>query len=119
MPSPRIRTVVINAEDPALLVAFWSGFFDVEVREDDPESGIVWLQPSSPGGVSIAIQRVAEHSVPTTHVHLDVAVDDLDLATATIERLGGRVNKVNRLDNGFEWRVVQDPVGHEFCIFVD
>lgn len=117
MPSPRIRTVILNARDVEAMVAFWSAFLEVPVQERDDESGIVWLAPHTDGGVNIGIQRVDHALAPVTQVHLDVAVDDLDAATASIERLGGRLVKVNRLAGGFEWRVVADPAGHELCIF--
>lgn len=119
MPSPRLHTVMINAVDLAPLVAFWSDFMEVDAGELDEDVGIVWLKPSEPGGVTIAIQRVTDHPAPVTHVHLDIGVDDLDAATAVIERLGGRLHTVNRLANGFEWRVMQDPEGHEFCIVAE
>jgi predicted enzyme related to lactoylglutathione lyase len=117
--SPRIRTIIINAEDPTVVVAFWAGFLDVTVHEADEDAGIVWLRPDTDGGVNLGVQRVEHPPSSDTQVHVDIAVDDLDHATATIERLGGRLRKVNRLANGFEWRVMCDPVGHEFCIFVE
>ena len=110
---------MINADDVPTLVEFWSGFMEVDAGDLDDEAGIVWLRSGTPGGVTIGIQRVTDHPAPITHVHLDISVDDLDAATATIERLGGGLQKVNRLENGFEWRVVTDPAGHEFCIFVE
>lgn len=119
MTSPRIRTIIVNAEDATAVAAFWAAFLDVTVQEVDDEAGIVWLRPQSAGGVNLGVQRVEHLRSAGSQVHVDIAVDDLDQATMAIERLGGRLQQVNRLENGFEWRVMCDPAGHEFCIFVE
>jgi predicted enzyme related to lactoylglutathione lyase len=119
MTSPRIRTIIINAEDPAVVVAFWAAFLDVTVQDADDDAGIVWLRPQTVGGVNLGVQRVEHAPSAGTEVHVDIAVDDLDQAMATVEGLGGRLRQANRLENGFEWRVMCDPAGHEFCIFVE
>ncbi|MGB8858707.1 MAG: VOC family protein [Ilumatobacteraceae bacterium] len=119
MPSPRIRTVILNAPEPAPVVAFWSGFLEASAREADPEAGIVWLEPSEPGGIALGVQTVDHALQPASQVHLDIEVADLAVSTARIEELGGSLQKINRLDNGFEWRVMRDPAGHEFCIFME
>ncbi len=69
----RIRTIIINSEQPDLLVGFWSRLLGVAVLEHDDEAGIVWLAPDTEGGVNL----------------------------------------------GFQWRVMADPDGKEFCIFRD
>lgn len=118
MGTPQIRTVIINANDPQPVVAFWSGFLEVGIAHHDDHARITWLAPSAPGGVNIGIQQVDDPAdPPVTTVHLDLAVDDLDAATETITRLGGGHRRTNRLADGFEWRVMHDPAGHEFCIF--
>lgn len=101
------------------MVAFWAAFLDVTVQDVDDEAGIVWLRPNAPGGVNLGVQRVEHAPAVGTQVHVDIAVDDLDEAMATIERLGGRHRHTHRLGNGFEWRVMCDPAQHEFCIFVE
>ena len=116
MPAPRITTVIVNSERPDVLVAFWSGFLRTEVQFSDV--GITWLRPSVEGGVSVGIQQVERKLGAHTEVHLDIEVDDLDGAQSLAEELGGTLLKVDHLDNGFEWRVMQDPDGNEFCIFV-
>lgn len=116
MPAPRITTVIVNSERPDVLVAFWSGFFRTEVQFS--EAGITWLRPSVEGGVNVGIQQVERKLGTHTETHLDIEVDDLDGAQAVAEELGGALVAVNRLGNGFEWRVMQDPDGNEFCIFV-
>lgn len=101
------------------MIAFWSGLLELTVKDNDPDADIVWLHAAAPGGLSLAVQTVDHPLAPVTQIHLDVAVDDLDATTARIQELGGSLQKVNRLGNGFEWRIMRDPAGHEFCIFME
>lgn len=117
MPSPRIVTVIVNSERPDELVAFWCGFFHTEIQFS--EAGITWLKPTTEGGVNVGIQHVERKVGTHTEIHLDIRVDDLDDAQSTVEELGGALVKINRLDNGFEWRVLTDTDGNEFCVFAE
>lgn len=114
---PRIRTVIINATDPTALAGFWAGFLGVAVQETDPGAGIIWLRPDTEGGVNVGLQQVAAKLSTHTETHLDISVDDLDDSQQLIEALGGRLVKANRMENGFEWRVMADVEDNEFCIF--
>lgn len=116
MPTPRIRTVIINSESPERLVTFWSSFLAVDVLDAEPDPDIIWIKPDSVDGVNLGFQRV-EAAAPASRAHLDVAVEDLDAAQQTIESLAGSHVETNSLADGFEWRVVADPDGNEFCIF--
>lgn len=115
----RIRTVIVNTTRPPELAAFWSALLGVDVAVDDPTAGIIWLRPDTEGGTNLGFQRVDHPRSGRTETHVDVAVDDLDDAQRRIEQLGGRVVSINRLADGFEWRVVTDLDGNEFCIFVE
>ena len=90
--SARLHTVVINSEQPDRLVGFWGAVLGVEVSSDEPSAGITWLHPDRPGGVAVAIQRVAEKLARHTETHVDIGVDDLDDAQAIVqvERLSVR-----------------------------
>ena len=116
--SARLHTVVINSEQPDRLVGFWGAVLGVEVSSDEPSAGITWLHPDRPGGVAVAIQRVAEKLARHTETHVDIGVDDLDDAQAIVERAGGRLVEIRHAGD-FEWRVMADPDGNEFCLFVD
>ncbi|MCP3939170.1 MAG: VOC family protein [Actinomycetia bacterium] len=117
--APRVGTITVNTEDLDKAVAFWSSFLGVEVLHSNTDIGIVWLCPDTPDGVNMAFQLVATRPAPPNEVHLDIAVDDLDSAQAKIEQLGGSLVAVNHLGNGFEWRVVTDSEGNQFCILCE
>lgn len=115
MGSPKIRTVMIHAADAKRAVAFWSGF--MELAPVDGVGQFTWLKKSDGDGISIAIQQSEAPLTPNATVHPDIEVENLDLATARIEALGGKLVKANKLESGFEWRVVSDTEGNHFCIF--
>ncbi|MEN9645244.1 MAG: hypothetical protein RL238_1913 [Actinomycetota bacterium] len=115
MPAPRITTVIINAEQPERLISFWCAVFQTEVAVQD--AGITWLARQAEGAVGFGIQQVDRKRGTHTETHLDIEVDDLDVAQQQVEALGGSLLAVRRLPDGFEWRVMADPDGNEFCLF--
>jgi predicted enzyme related to lactoylglutathione lyase len=114
MPARHIATIVINSAHPSRLVAFWSAFLDTTVAHE--MQGLTWLQPTEDGGVSLAVQHVEAKAAAQSDVHIDIVVEDLDVAQRQVEGRGGSFVAVHRLDDGFEWRIVADPDGNQFCI---
>ncbi len=48
-------------------------------------------------------------------MHLDIAVEDVDAASARVEALGGM--KLQEIEeSGARWIVMADPDGNEFCL---
>ncbi len=109
-----VGSVVINVVDIERETAFWSALLGVGVARSFP-GFFVWLEPQHPGGVSVALQKVAEPKSGRNRVHLDTGVTDLDEAQARIEELGGSLVETHDMA-GFRWRVMADPEGNEFCI---
>ncbi len=69
-------------------------------------------------GLTIGFQKVPDPKAGKNRLHLDLLVDDLEVATAEIEALGGRWLKPGdtRELEGFQWRLMADPDGNEFDI---
>jgi predicted enzyme related to lactoylglutathione lyase len=62
-------------------------------------------------------QRVPERKTVKNRVHLDIAVDEVESATAAIEALGGRrLPGPDFGEDGYHWRVMADPEDNEFCL---
>lgn len=114
-PVVTVATVVINVVDFEQEKAFWQALLGVGVAREFP--GFVWLEPQHEGGISVALQQVAEATPGRNRLHLDSGVADLDVAQASIEALGGSLVEEHEI-MGFRWRVMADPEGNEFCIAV-
>lgn len=72
-------------------------------------------------GVMITVERVLNHQPPDwpgdaipKHLHLDLFVEDLDVAEAAALAIGAR--KPDTQPAPGKWRVLLDPVGHPVCI---
>jgi predicted enzyme related to lactoylglutathione lyase len=105
-----------TADDPALLAEFYRLLLGLEVMIAAPD--FVALKGA---GVLLTAQRVEGHvrpdwpSGPTPkQVHLELAVDDLEVAEAAALALGA-TRPAEQPDPG-RWRVLIDPAGHPFCI---
>lgn len=117
----RLGWVQIDAGDPSALAAFWSEVLGRPLDEaplGDPPH-YVGLEPD-PSGMVVSFQRVPEPKTSKNRLHLDVEVDDVDAAQASIERLGGRHLPMDDFhEYGFHWRQMEDPEGNEFCLIYD
>jgi predicted enzyme related to lactoylglutathione lyase len=114
----RIDNLLLDSSDPEAIVPFWCGFLGVGVAGRLADGQFVELSPPPGGGVSLIIQRVPEPKSGKNRMHVDIEVEDLEVATREIERLGGRWRDgEEHEDHGYRWRVMADPEGNEFCIF--
>jgi predicted enzyme related to lactoylglutathione lyase len=111
--------VVIDATDPETLAQFWCAMLDVGVEATIGAGQFVVLSATT-DGLTIGFQRVAESKAGKNRMHLDLIVEDLDEATATVDSLGGRWLEpgTTRELEGFQWRCMADPEGNEFDIDV-
>lgn len=77
------------------------------------------LAPVTPNGPKLIFQRVPEVKQGKNRLHLDVRVEDIDVAATRVEALGGRrLPGGDCSEDGFTWRVMADPEGNEFCLIV-
>lgn len=107
-------TVVINTTSIKPLRDFWSELLGVGVAREF-EGFFTWLEPQQEGGVALGFQAVPDPTEGRNRLHLDLVVSDLDEAQARIEALGGSHLESQDM-GGFQWRVMADPDGNEFCI---
>ncbi|MGD9955407.1 MAG: VOC family protein [Candidatus Nanopelagicales bacterium] len=121
MSLPRLSGVVLGSRDPQALAAFYEAFLGW-VRVDD-EPGWVKLEPPG-GGTGVSFQGEPDHVPPVwpggpgdqqMQLHLDVEVADLETETARAVSLGAVVAEHQPQD---DVRVLLDPAGHPFCIWV-
>jgi catechol 2,3-dioxygenase-like lactoylglutathione lyase family enzyme len=116
-----LTAVVLGAPEPRKLAAFYQDLLGWAVRTDEPG----WVTLTAPdGGAGLSFQQEADHVPPAwpprpgdqqMMMHLDIEVEDL--ATACEHALGCGATLA-----GFQpqerVRVLLDPAGHPFCLWV-
>ena len=116
----RFPGFVIDCPDAAELANFYGALLDWSVKVDDDGS---WADIRSGDGQVISFQGVDDYVPPAwpsqavpQQMHLDVIVDDLDVAGAATIELGA-----TEAENqpGTKFRVFVDPAGHPFCLCLD
>jgi len=111
-----LRALVVDADDPAKLAAFWQAVLGVGVVEQMED----WVQlgvGSGRGRVYLAFQPATD-AAPAGRMRLrpDLEVEDMDVAQGRIEALGGRLVEIVHERTGETHRRMADPEGNEFTI---
>lgn len=120
-PRLRIETINFDCADPEAMAEFYGQLFGWEVtfRDDD---FILMRDPA--GGTGLSFQQRSDYRPPVwpeepgaqeKMIHLDIRVDDLTAAMAHALACGARLaDYQGRKD----LRVMLDPAGHPFCLFL-
>lgn len=127
-PSVRATSVTVMTPDPLLLADFYARLLGVEVTATEPPP------PAGPAAAAFAQIRMphltlnfeyearwtrpvwpAEAGHQSATQHLDLWVDDLDAASAWATACGATLAGTQPQD---DVRVLLDPVGHPFCLFL-
>jgi catechol 2,3-dioxygenase-like lactoylglutathione lyase family enzyme len=116
--------VVLNSPDPQALAEFYQRLLGWTLFPDDDGSDFVSLAPSAETGYNLAFQREelyerpvwpAERGKPQMQLHLDLEVDSLDEAVAHAVGCGAELAEFQPQDGV---RVMLDPDGHPFCLYL-
>ena len=111
-PVGELFEIVIDVADLDRSAHFWSQVLGLKVTH---QWGEYLGFERQEGGLMICLQRVSEKKTSKNRLHLDVAVEDVDTASARVEALGGR--KLQEIEeSGMRWTVMADPDGNEFCL---
>ena len=109
----RLHHVVVDCPDPAALAGFYSELLGLPVTYCSDDWVVIAKNDTTSG---IAFQLAPDHRPPSwpdperpQQYHLDVMVDDVEVAGPEVLRLGAR-----RLPGGDH--VYADPAGHPFCL---
>jgi predicted enzyme related to lactoylglutathione lyase len=109
-----LRAVVVDAADPPELAEFWQAVLGVGVVEHAPD----WIQlEPDRSSTFLAFQPAPAGATPTGfRTRPDIQVDDLDVAQARVEALGGRLVEVMHARPGEIHLRMADPEGNEFTL---
>jgi len=106
----------LDCSDLDRLASFWEAAADLVIG-GEIEGRYVTL---SGHGITLNLQGVAEPKTVKNRMHLDLLVDDLELAVRRLESLGAtRLTATARAEFGQRWYVLADPEGNEFCVAPD
>ena len=106
--------VVIDCHDTMLLAEFWRDVLGGEIERQSRE----WVALRPPTGITVSFQEVPEAKAVKNRVHLDIAVDDLEVAAVAAEAIGATRIGGPQLDPVGGFQVMADPEGNEFCFIV-
>lgn len=116
MPVARLAMTTLDCADPQPLAEFWAALLDGTIIMRTEDVAVVRTDTTW-----IGAGRVPNYQPPTwpggttpKHIHLDLAVRDLNEAEAEALRLGAR--KADEQPQPDQWRVYFDPAGHPFCL---
>jgi catechol 2,3-dioxygenase-like lactoylglutathione lyase family enzyme len=117
----RVSGVVLDAPDARELAAFYRRLLGWAVAMDEPD----WMMLRAPdGGPGLSFQTERGYARPTwpagpgdqqMMVHLDIEVDDLEVAGAHAVAAGATLADYQPQD---DVQVYLDPAGHPFCLWV-
>jgi predicted enzyme related to lactoylglutathione lyase len=114
--------VVLDAPDARSLARFYAEMLEWRVTVEEPDYAVI--APES-GVAYLGFQTSPEYVPPVwppqdgrqqMMMHVDVEVDDLDAAVADAAALGARAADHQPQETV---RVMLDPVGHPFCLYLD
>jgi catechol 2,3-dioxygenase-like lactoylglutathione lyase family enzyme len=119
-PVARLQSIVLDAADPRRVAEFYRDLLGWEIVYTDDD----WTTLSDGGPVRLAIQLAPDHRPPSwpdpdhpQQAHLDLHVDDLDVAERQALELGATKAQVQPSPKD-TFRVFLDPAGHPFCLCV-
>src|ERR1051325_2959462 len=111
----RFASFVLDCPDSSALATFYGRLLDWTPKIDDG-----WAEVHSDAGQYFAFQQVDGFTPPEwpgqerpQQMHLDVEVDDIDVAEAQVLELGATKHEHQP---GETFRVYLDLAGHPFCL---
>jgi catechol 2,3-dioxygenase-like lactoylglutathione lyase family enzyme len=117
-----VATVCIDCADAHAMADFYGRLLGWEVTFREPN----WVLMRDPaGGTGLSFQAEVGYRAPEwpdqpggqdKMLHLDIEVDDLESAVAHALASGARLAEYQPQSRV---RVLLDPAGHPFCLFVD
>ena len=116
----RYPTTVIDCPDPAALATFYGALLDWKVNLHQGSDDGAWTDITDVTGQRYCFQQAENYTPPVwpeqdvpQQMHIDVDVDDLDVAEAAVLALGAVKHEHQP---GETFRVFLDPAGHPFCL---
>jgi len=116
----RLVHLVVDANDPASLAAFWAGALGWDVADESEGEVDVWpagFTYPDPVAVPLVFVPVPEPKTGKNRVHLDLASTSLAHQAHLVSRVRDLgATPVDLGQGDVPWVVLADPEGNEFCL---
>ena len=121
-----IASVTFDCADALAVGQFWSAALgrplDPKASSDFATIGFAgrrnsvgWAPSERDDGPTWMFIRVPEPKTAKNRMHVDLAAADREAEVARLVELGAK--RVTDMDEwGYQWTVMQDPEGNEFCV---
>jgi hypothetical protein len=110
--SLQAATVMVDCADPSTLARWYVEVLGGEVLGDH---GVIVITRVNGMPMNLGFQQVPEAKATKSRVHIDYLATDRDAEVQRFVAAGATAVGDHSL-GGFEWTVLQDPQGTEFCI---
>ncbi|HET8661179.1 MAG TPA: VOC family protein [Micromonosporaceae bacterium] len=112
----RLCHFVIDCEDLDRAVMFWAAALDASEESLPEQSRHVYRRLRLPDSeIRILLQRTHDPKTSKERMHLDIETDNVDAEVERLELLGA-TRWDHQQERGYDFWVLRDPWGNEFCI---
>ncbi len=112
----RLCHFVIDVPDLEQGVAFWSAALDASDETVSEQSRHIYRRLRLPDSeIRILLQKTGDGKVGKERMHLDLETDNVEAEVRRLEALGA-TRWDHQAERGFDFWVLRDPWGNEFCV---
>lgn len=112
----RVCQFVIDVSDLDQGVAFWTAALDAEEEETSEASRHIYRRIRPPDSeIRILLQKTGDLKTSKERMHIDLETDNVEAEVERLEKLGA-VRWDHQQERGFDFWVLADPWGNEFCV---
>jgi len=120
-PVGQLMNIVVDCPDADISARFWAAVLGWERVQEN--AGWVDIADASDGRRRLVFQQIADYRPPgwpdqgpPQQLHLDVRVDDLEIADQRVRALGAVPLAERVVLEDETYSVYADPAGHPFCL---
>jgi len=119
----KVAAITVDCHDALVVARFWSAALDrpIDPKPTSDFAAIGLAEHRDTRGWRLGddptwlFAKVPEPKTAKNRMHVDLAAPDPEAEVARLVELGAtRVADMNEW--GYEWTVLQDPEGNEFCV---
>ncbi len=115
-PRSRVCHFVIDCRDLERSGNFWLAALRATEEPVNPKSTHIYRKLKLPDSeIRVLLQQTDEPKTSKSTMHLDLETDDVEAEVRRLEALGATRYDHQEL-RGFDYWVMQDPDGNEFCV---